>query len=1348
MVDIGRRSLAIAEAKRKRREERQAGLVERFGTTVIPLEAKGVRVPRFGTEPGVFDVRLRRFLTPREVVQRRVKQIVTKAKKEVGALKKEEIIELEKLQKTLRTITPTKKELKLRLKAPPTKAEKSVIAKGDELESKIKNLNKEVEEIEQTKTNLLNALDQAERRADITKTAQLRLEIDKLRGRIKDFEKRRVVVEADRQDFNKEIQREIAKTKTVKEIEEIEKKKKEPKKKTTFIEAAPTKKDIIEKTEIPFSGIVPTPEEVKKTIIETGKSFEEASKRFLGTDIFGVPKTIGFAAGGLGAIFEPAIKTVGFVAEQSLTAVERTTGTPTEIKIRVPSVTAKAVKGASNIPVLGEAFKVIQVSPVKGQKDTFELTLRKQFFVKGAQAAAEVELLTGFAGTRFAASAVKKLSSISKAGLASATPKVGVTKKIGALERAVAAERKKIITGTDVFGLPKRAGVLPSITEKVSAFQKQVTGVVSRPVKKILSKGERVRARAQQKIVEEIGVPLETARVSVAGKFERGFLKAVGKGERADFFLGKKLDPLALGLSKVQLQARLSGLRVQAGFIQAGRLVRLGARKAVFARELAKARGFTKLNQAIKQGAAPLTRASAKAQALAARGRARALLEVRTARAFAETGLLVGKERFVTPITKIAEQTAVQLKLAKLKTAAQFTKGKKQVKLFKQIKKIEAENILARAKLGFKEEIRLPVVSELRKFVVPLAKRKGFRITKKFIEKEARDKFVLQGRQRLIKKLKLKEVVPNIEETKFFEELAGKFRITKKELGKILKDVDVVSTTGEFRTPTGGKAVGLEIIRPRFLKKPTTIISIGVKKEIPAILKHEITHIVQDKLDFKKGFFRSVELAERQANFAEGLGRKRIGLGSRSIEEEILFFGRKRILEAKRKVTRPFARLEQEKQLAGLFTKATVTKITERGIKTIAPLAARIQVGLAAPVRRIGFELGTVKPFKEIKVPVLEGVKPKRVKPEKIVKRKLTAKEDIEEFLGVRQVSTPVPVSFAPSPSKFATPTSFGQFQKQFEQVAVRGRRGRRQIMLLEEEVGIPRLTPQAARIPERVRVSFPGIKTIFKEDVRLVDGLTPKIGSIEIAKQFEKAKTNFKEGIALKSISSIGSRFGDALKPASKASDLLKPASPTADALQLKSPQRILTRTTTRITTKTPTRTTEITRIKKPVKPKVPIPIPIILLGDKDAFGKEKKLVAGYDAFSLQDATKRAKWVKVTRQPRPLKQAEERGFKATDRTISQRAEVRKVKQKVPEEREPFFSVRNKFDLVNSSKKKKTFIEKRGFAIDTQGEKDKLKVTAFLAREKKKALGLPTKKTKGFKKSKSLQTRKRKGGFF
>jgi hypothetical protein len=141
---------------------------------------------------------------------------------------------------------------------------------------------------------------------------------------------------------------------------------------------------------------------------------------------------------------------------------------------------------------------------------------------------------------------------------------------------------------------------------------------------------------------------------------------------------------------------------------------------------------------------------------------------------------------------------------------------------------------------------------------------------------------------------------------------------------------------------------------------------------------------------------------------------------------------------------------------------------------------------------------------------------------------------------------------------------------------------------------------------------------------------------------------------------------------------------------------------------------------------PSPPTPPPTTVLGGKNVLlfaSRKPKEVQGYNVYVKEEPFKKTKFKKITKKPLPYEKAKQFGFRVADNTIAQTIQLRKTKKKVkPSIVSKIFDLKYKFRKPKKSSKtkaKETYVEKRGYAIDTTGEKQKLKVSQYLARIKR-----------------------------
>jgi len=142
------------------------------------------------------------------------------------------------------------------------------------------------------------------------------------------------------------------------------------------------------------------------------------------------------------------------------------------------------------------------------------------------------------------------------------------------------------------------------------------------------------------------------------------------------------------------------------------------------------------------------------------------------------------------------------------------------------------------------------------------------------------------------------------------------------------------------------------------------------------------------------------------------------------------------------------------------------------------------------------------------------------------------------------------------------------------------------------------------------------------------------------------------------------------------------------------------------------------------------------------------QRKVDSYNAFVKTTPFTKRQFTKVTATPLPKSAALARGALITDVTIAQTFKIKKAKQKVAPK---LFTFLNLQKFRQPPRRLNTFIERRAFAIDTTTEVNKLKVSKFLAREKKtririRGVSKPTIVRRRRNKPKTRRRRKRRGG--
>ena len=155
-------------------------------------------------------------------------------------------------------------------------------------------------------------------------------------------------------------------------------------------------------------------------------------------------------------------------------------------------------------------------------------------------------------------------------------------------------------------------------------------------------------------------------------------------------------------------------------------------------------------------------------------------------------------------------------------------------------------------------------------------------------------------------------------------------------------------------------------------------------------------------------------------------------------------------------------------------------------------------------------------------------------------------------------------------------------------------------------------------------------------------------------------------------------------------------------------------------------------TEAHRPIAPKI-----IIKTKPKKT---EKELTEGYDILVKRDATKKARYVKATKQPLPtMRQALGAGALATDKTVSRTFKVVKAKGK-PKPQPRFDQAWNQLGhkyrkpiRKGHQIKSERWIEKTTHAIDSKGELEGITFKGVAQLKKMKAAGIPIRKRKKFK---------------
>jgi hypothetical protein len=160
----------------------------------------------------------------------------------------------------------------------------------------------------------------------------------------------------------------------------------------------------------------------------------------------------------------------------------------------------------------------------------------------------------------------------------------------------------------------------------------------------------------------------------------------------------------------------------------------------------------------------------------------------------------------------------------------------------------------------------------------------------------------------------------------------------------------------------------------------------------------------------------------------------------------------------------------------------------------------------------------------------------------------------------------------------------------------------------------------------------------------------------------------------------------------------------------------------------KTLTDTQTITKTKQDIIPRtinIPIKMPIIPIPRLPRLSSTQN--NGVNKTDLYHAQVRAnnntRWVRVTKKPLPHNKAWNQGLEVADNTIGQSVrlqKVRSVRQAIQDDatiRDQKFRIKKYKSKIPSNPVR---IELRQFAIDTQGEKDKLSIAKYLANQRNK----------------------------
>lgn len=426
--------------------------------TIITRGRRRFRAVAVG-EKGTIFTEVRRGARVRGLVSREREDVLERARRaRVSTLLRKAGGDIEKLPEAERI------ELqRLQVRVPPRAERREIIRRGEAplspqrriLEEQRRNLEREIGareseamRLQSKQAGLESRREKLQRLANVGTlqegvAAKFRNEIRDLEKQIDAFNKAQGRTESRvgefeeaRQDFNREQQRRKVAGETVTtKVGEIS---------GAVLARAPTKRELIEKRIIPLETVVPTPKQFKKKVVETGKAFEESITPFSALSlraakVTGAAKVAGFAFAGFSEFFETVFRGIGFVTETGIRGFERITGEPLSFKVTVPKKTAELIKGFEDIPILGQPF--VGVGVTKKDKERFELAFGKPQAISLVQTAAELELLTGFAGTRAAA---KGIRAFQKARFVSREPFFFPTVKTKPLTRV---QRQQLFVG-------------------------------------------------------------------------------------------------------------------------------------------------------------------------------------------------------------------------------------------------------------------------------------------------------------------------------------------------------------------------------------------------------------------------------------------------------------------------------------------------------------------------------------------------------------------------------------------------------------------------------------------------------------------------------------------------------------------------------------------------------------------------------------------------------------------------------------------------------------------------------------------------------------------------------------
>jgi len=586
--------------------------------------------------------------------------------------------------------------------------------------------------------------------------------------------------------------------------------------------------------------------------------------------------------------------------------------------------------------------------------------------------------------------------------------------------------------------------------------------------------------------------------------------------------------------------------------------------------------------------------------------------------------------------------------------------------------------------------------------VLPVAQQKAFKITKKFIETEAKLKVGLPGQA--IRSFKVKEVIPNIDRTKFVDDLAKEFGTSKKRIVNILNEERIVSATelkGIF---------GVELAPSKVLKGKVAFIDI-TKEPISATIKHELTHAVQRKLGFKG----TRSQIEAQATRAEGFG------GPGVIEGPVFPLG----IPATRRRLDTLLTGEGPEFPLGIPPTRRIPGVPSDGVGPSFPL------GL--PTRQeITLDLGGLT-FRRVREP-----KVKRFKPLEFVAKQ----EEGERALGIpitKQVKKVKKVKKVKEVGGF--PVSTEQLELSTQAFAPTTQRFRRRFFEEVERGPLQRFVPSEARVPTKVSTfervlgtTVVGAGTLQAKKLRdFQRDLTAQLTGIKQVPAL-KDVVGLKEARAQKAIEATRARTTLASLLGVSTATLTGTAQLQAlRTLELVTPRTgVVSRIRPRITT--------VPRVPPITRPRrVPPPPPLIpLLGPPafdDLLGRRRPTRQGFSV----SVKSRGKFRKINRKPLTRSSALGLGADFVDRSTARSFFITKSKKKGKAKNilgiEGTF---NPFKFRRPARRSKlpreTFIERSAFAIDTPGERQGITFKGLLALERRRAvrkiLRLPTRRRK------------------